>query len=425
MNKQNICVGLLVACLLGIVFVSFLYKQETEIRIFPGATIHHHSDDYWKGQFIFCLSCSTLEREVDHSFLVVMNSEGVVSHIRTCDLAYHDYIYQLSDHSKILYRLSGRRDAPEIQNLYVWDLNSGTTTEIFSAFDLSGHHELLIEDGYFVTLRRAEKGGLDTIVEFDETGELWKWSTEPYFDFPPCPSCNRPNDWLHSNDVSWSLDNEHYLINLRNANSFAKVNRETGELVWICGMKGNFTLLDAEGQETQSLWYHTHIIKEVEPNKYLMFDNDLHNLTKGLDSYPEWKGGNGWWTANYGGQSRLIEITVDEQNMTAWISWSYTAPETYFCAGFGDIDILPNGNVLGTFGMPVHQWFMNGTETGNPFGAVMLEITRTGEIVREYRFPLGYAIYRMQLLDVAEDILSPGVSHWVYNSDEIFGSYVA
>jgi len=59
---------------------------------------------------------------------------------------------------------------------------------------------------------------------------------------------------------------------------------------------------------------------------------------------------------------------------------------------------LPNGNILGVFGTPVHKTGANQEILDEPFGASFLEVNRNGELIREYRFPFGVSIYRVQEL---------------------------
>jgi len=391
--------------LIGIILLSGIYlffPRPTYTLELGYVTIKNYKGDFWKGNYVFCLAHSSLEHEVDYSFILVMDESGSILANRSVPLAYHDYIYQVGS-SELFYKESGRRENPSARNVYLWDFMTGEKVQVLKDADLRGHHELLINDGFFTTLRRIQKGGVDTIVEVDQFGTVvWEFSLGPYYTSKPC-YLSRDNDWLHSNDVSWSLDGN-YLINIRADNSFAKIDRATGEVMWFCGgVNSDFTLINGSGLEVDALWYHSHIIKEVKPNVYLMFDNDLHNVSRGLENYPLWKGPQ---ESNFGGQSRLIEISLNASSMEASISWSYTPSPTFYCAGFGDIDVLPNGNILGTFGQQPHKWFLNGTETGEPFGAAMIEVNRQGELVREYVFPEGYAIYRMQFL-------SDEPWHWV------------
>jgi hypothetical protein len=363
----------------------------------PKPKVLSYSDNYWRGRYAFgfSISKSAMQTRVNQ-FIVVMDDQGGYLSYKASNTSGFDYINQLSENELYYYRRPPRGvDAdPEAK---IWNWLTGATKTILEGVDIWGHHEFLIEDGYFITLRRVpgHEGGLDTVVQIDaETGEeTWVWSSEPLFPEKICQLC-RDDDWTHGNDVTISLDGQYYFVNFRNTDSFVKVNRETKEVEWMCGYNGNFTLIE-NGVEKESLWYHSHIIKEIKPNVFLMFDNDFHNRTH-LDSYPG--EGEDPYVVYYGGRSRLVEITVDESEMTAEVTWSYEPDAEYFSAIFGDVDILPNGNILGVFGTPVHKMTADHEEVEEPFGAALLEVNREGELIREYRFPLDVSIYRVQEL---------------------------
>lgn len=379
----------------GYVIYSTLYMIKPSEP--PAPTVFSYSEDYWRGLYSFCFSKGKAGQLRAEGFIVVMDHQGNYLSYKSSSRHMFNYVYQLSENEIYYYQFAANRSDRSITpEATIWNWQTGTTRTILEGINIRGHHEFLIEDEYFVTLRRvpAHKGGLDTIVHIDpETGnETWIWSSEPYFPEIVCNLCP-DDDWTHANDVTISLDGRYYYINFRNTDSFAKINRETKELEWICGYNGNFTLLE-NGVEKESLWYHSHIIKEVRPNVFLMFDNDFHNRSH-LDTYPP---GEDPFEVNYGGQSRLIEITLDESNMIAEVTWSYKPEVEYFSAVFGDIDVLPNGNIVGTFGTPAHRWTTNHEEIEEPFGAAILEVNRDGELIREYRFPYGCAIYRIQQL---------------------------
>lgn len=373
----------------------------TEPSKIPTPTVIRYSDDYWKGKYIFSFAQanSSTQEKIEH-YLVVMDQNGKYIKIKNSSIHSFNYIYQLSSEeiyyyaSPLVFPGENSTITPEPT---IWNMETNTKRTILEGVNIWGHHEFLIEDGYFVTLRMIMGKGLDTLVHLDpETGnETWNWSSEPLFKEKPCSMC--PDyDWTHGNDVTVSLDKQYYYVNFRNADNFAKINRDTKELVWIAGYKGNFTLFE-NGIEKESLWYHSHIIKEVEPNVFIMFDNDFHNRTH-LDSYPT---GEDPFAVNYGGQSRLIKFALDESSMTAEVIWSYTPDVKYFSAVFGDIDVLPNGNILGVFGTPIHEWGKDHNRLEEPFGAALLEVSPDGELIREYRFPVGTSIYRAQ--ELSED----------------------
>jgi hypothetical protein len=377
----------------------------------PAPIIFSYGENYWRGlyAFGFAIAESSMQETVEQ-FLVIMDYEGNYLNYEKSSRLSFNYINQLSENEIYYYLRPSRRGDPDvIPEARIWNLQTGTTRTILEGINIRGHHEFLIEDEYFVTLRRVpeHEGGLDTVVHLDpETGnETWIWSSEPLFPEKVCQLC-RDEDWTHGNDVTISLDGQYYFANFRNTDNFVKINRETKELEWICGYNGNFTLFE-NGVEKESLWYHSHIITEIKPNVFIMFDNDFHNRTH-LDTYPG--EGEDPFIVNYGGRSRLIEITLDESEMTAEITWSYEPDAEYFSAIFGDIDILPNGNILGVFGTPVHKWTADHEEIKEPFGASLLEINRDGELIREYRFPIGISIYRVQQLS---DDPADYVGYWL------------
>jgi hypothetical protein len=380
----------------GYVFYSFFLMGSLGVE---NPLVLNFGDDYWRGLYAFGFAVSNGSiRDVVDQFLVVMDYNGAYLGYVNSSTHSFNYVNQLSETELYYYyrpqRGLNESDPTIVAEARIWDFRSDVTRTILEGVDIRGHHEFLIEDGYFVTMRRVGEGGLDTVVHLDPLSgnETWLWSSESYFPEKVCLLC-RDDDWTHGNDVTVSLDGRYYFVNFRNTDNFAKVEIDTGELVWLAGANGNFTLLE-DGLEKESLWYHSHIVKEIEPNVFLMFDNDFHNRTK-LDGYPE---GENPYVTNFGGQSRLIEITLDESTMTGEVTWSYVPPVEYFSAIFGDVDVLPNGNILGTFGTPDHRWTNGHMEIEEPFGAALLEVNRNGDLIREYRFPLGISIYRVSEL---------------------------
>jgi hypothetical protein len=130
-----------------------------------------------------------------------------------------------------------------------------------------------------------------------------------------------------------------------------------------------------------SLWYHSHALKQAAPNVFEMFDNDFHNQTSPTST-----------------SSRLIDVTVDETNKTAHVSWSWTSPKQYWTPYWGEVDRLPNGDRLGTFGTQTHSIFWNNLTQSS--GAVLVEVNPSGEVVRTYTFPEGWGIYRAIELNI-------------------------
>ncbi len=218
---------------------------------------------------------------------------------------------------------------------------------------------------------------------------MWTWDTYDHIPLSEADPFNvtaivngtTVQDFTHANALDWDYNNNVVYLNLRHTNTFYKINQTTGNVIWACGQFGNFTLMDKNGTQVPSLWYHSHSTKQVAPGVFTMFDNDFDNVTNPNDC-----------------QSRMIEVTLNEQNMTAWVSWSWTGPTSYWTPFFGKTDRLSNGDRIGVFGSQTHQFPQNKPWNFSDTGAVLAEVDPTGKLVRTYTFPPGWAIYRIEEL---------------------------
>ena len=170
----------------------------------------------------------------------------------------------------------------------------------------------------------------DRIVQVDPSGNvLWSWDTynyiplseiSPYNETDTLPNGQTVMDVTHANTLDWDYNNSIIYLNLRNTNTFYAINQTTGNIIWACGEFGNFTLLGANGQPLvgvndvpPSLWYHCHDVKEVAPDVFLMFDNDYENNTNPDNCHSE-----------------ILEVTLNQTSMTAYVNWSWEAPTQYW-----------------------------------------------------------------------------------------------
>ena len=330
--------------------------------------------------------------QVLRSYLVIMTTNGdPVLYREANDQSYFAVKYVSQD--EILFQ----GEPGSLSHL--WNLRTNQTIDM----PFWGHHDIEYNplNNTFLTLQyyvRNVNGTdvlFDKIVEFDVNGSLlWSWDT--YDHIPVSDACpyndtfpvNGENvmDLTHSNTIDWDYKDNICYLNVRNVNTFYKINMTTGNIIWGCGEFGNFTLLDGpngqkvvkptvNGTTISTLWYHSHSVKEVEPDVFIMFDNDYHNQTNPNDD-----------------QSRMMEVTLNETSMTAWVSWSWTAPVEYWTTWGGDADILPNGDILGTFGCQTHY-------VQNSTGAVLVEVNpKSGQVVRTYTFSYGIGIYRVEYI---------------------------
>jgi hypothetical protein len=220
----------------------------------------------------------------------------------------------------------------------------------------------------------------DTIVEFNATGSvLWTWDTYDHLPlswadpYNPTATVNGETvvDFTHCNAIQWDYNENVVYLNSRHLDTFFKINMTSGDIIWGCGLHGNFTLLDANGNEVSSLWYHSHDLEEIAPDVFMMFDNDVDNQTNIND-----------------GHSEILEVTLNEQNMTAQETWSWEAPQEYWSPVWGSADVLANGDRIGDFGSNTKLY-------NSSIGAVIVEVNSQGQVVRTWTFPVGWGIYRV------------------------------
>jgi hypothetical protein len=289
---------------------------------------------------------------------------------------------------------------------HFWNLKTNVTTDFPNVY---GHHDMIFNPttGTFLTLRSyvREIDGknvlMDTIVELDSKGNaLWTWDTYAggHFSLKDESVCNATTvvdgqtviDLTHANSLQWNFQTNIIYMNMRHLDTFCKINKTTNQTVWSLGRCGNFTLLGPDGKQVSSLWYHAHDLREVQPDVFSMFDDDYENTTNPANPCPA-------TFEETNAHSRMLVITANEQNMTAWTSWSWTAPREDWTPYWGSVDRLPNGDWIADFGSQSH--YLPGSGIGsqlqNSTGAVLVEVNPKGEVVRIFTFAYGWGIYRV------------------------------
>ncbi len=293
-----------------------------------------------------------------------------------------------------------------ITSTHFWNLKSNQTLDFPNVY---GHHDMIFnpKTGTFLTLwssvRQIDGRNvlMDTIVELDSEGNvLWTWDTysDGHFGLKDECRCNDTTvvdgqtviDLTHANSLQWDFQSNTIYMNMRALDTFCKINKTTGQTVWCLGRRGDFKLLGPDGRHVPSLWYHGHDVQEVQPDVFSMFDNDFGNATNSTNPCPA-------TFEETNAHSRMLEITVNEQNMTAWTSWSWTAPREDWSPYWGSMDRLPNGDWIAAFGSQSH--YVPGSGITSPLpnstGAVLVEVNQNGQVVRTYTFTYGWGIYRV------------------------------
>jgi hypothetical protein len=340
----------------------------------------------WDGELAFDLAGTSYS-------LVVASTNGTVQNLLQYNSGY-GAAYNIAPDT-ILFQgqpqVDGANTAPTYAT-HIWNFSSDTIEDFPNVIS---HHDIQYDpsNNTFLTLQNYVWNNsvlIDKIVQVDPNGNvLWSWDTNNYIPLSEASTFNETSiingqtveDFTHCNSLDWQYNDSVIYLNVRNINTFYKINQTTGKLIWACGEFGNFTLLGTNGQPVPSLWYHCHDVKEVAPDVFTLFDNDYNNNTNPNDCH-----------------SRMVELTLNETSMTAYVNWSWEAPTAYWNSYAGATLILPNGDYLGDFGDPTHQFPQNAPYNFNNTGAVLVEVNPAGQIVRTFTFPVGWYIYHIEAI---------------------------
>ncbi len=153
-------------------------------------------------------------------------------------------------------------------------------------------------------------------------------------------------DWSHANGLAVDPRDGNLIISVRHQDVVVKVDRATGQLMWILGDPDGWTgrweqyLLRPEGN---LVWpYHQHSPTITSRGTLLLYDNgNYKSIPPGVRLDP---------VDNY---SRVVEYEIDEEAMTLRQVWAYgeADSERFYTPFLGDADSLPlTGNILVTAG---------------------------------------------------------------------------
>lgn len=158
------------------------------------------------------------------------------------------------------------------------------------------------------------------------------------------------NDWTHGNGIIYDPTDNSYIFSARHQDAIVKLNRDTGDLVWILGTPEGWNqpwlskVLTATNFSGSGYSWHPHAPEITPEGNIIIFDNG-NNRARPFDLRLS-------ATFNY---SRAVEYSIDEVTMGVTQVWAYGSPTTSLDGDYtpfvGDADVLPNtGNVLITFG---------------------------------------------------------------------------
>jgi hypothetical protein len=167
-------------------------------------------------------------------------------------------------------------------------------------------------------------------------------------------------DYMHANSIDLTPDGN-LLVSGRHTWALYKLERHTGRVIWrLGGKKGDFHM----GQGAQFAWQHDG--RQVDERTITVFD----------DGAAFFEGNHRFRTTH--SQSRGLALSVDHAARTVSVSQSYRRRPPVLSGGFGNVQTLPDGNVVVGWGnLPLAS-----------------EFTAEGALVGELDLPVVYASYR-------------------------------
>jgi hypothetical protein len=239
----------------------------------------------------------------------------------------------------------------------------------------NGHALLLSYDLQPVDMSKIVEGGhpgatvMGSIIqELDgDKNVVFQWRSWDYLDLKD--SYNdltlKVFDAIHINSIDMDPDNN-LLVSIMAFGEIVKINRQTGEIIWIMGGRNNqFTFInDDEGSAFAPQYFmYQHEVRRIDNGNILMIDDGQGKVRQ--------------WT-------RAVEYKIDETAKTATKVWQYRHNPDLYAPSMGTAQRLPNGNTLIGWGQASASSKTAVTEV-DPSGNVVLELAFTGSLWASYR----------------------------------------
>ena len=206
--------------------------------------------------------------------------------------------------------------------------------------------------------RKRQRVMGDVIVEFTRDGKVaWVWKALDHLDpyrigyetftnywinrgFPGA------RDWSHGNGFFHDERDDSLLISFRMQDAVVKVDRKTGEIVWILGDHSGWPLhlqpklLTPDGE--MSWFYHQHMPQITSKGTLLLFDNRTFSTRPFA---PPLRPAQTW--------TRAVEYDINEETRSVKQVWASQGPamDRLMTFAMGEADAMPTtGNVLLFYG---------------------------------------------------------------------------
>ncbi|MFI3260052.1 MAG: aryl-sulfate sulfotransferase [Rikenellaceae bacterium] len=229
-------------------------------------------------------------------------------------------------------------------------------TETVGALPLDNHQFHIIDLGHYLISAYNEKvvynipnledgvSVYETIIQEIKDGELifnWESSLHPefydLFDYREFSYDSViPFDYLHFNSVMIDPSDGNFVVSFRALSSIIKMDRESGEIIWVLGGKGDYFDLDAD-----ATMIGQHDAWAFGDGVYTIFNNNYYSEAA-LQGAGESIGG------EYSG---AIKYFLDEQNFEV-LSYERYESDSIQAFAEGSAQEIATGHYLMCWGMP-------------------------------------------------------------------------
>lgn len=327
------------------------------------------------------------------NFLIIMNNDAKVIKYKRVPLSFD---FKVQPNGLMSYqqpfRFGNLADGYAESNIYItnsdlvvidsFQCKSGYIAD-FHDFQLlpNGHSLLLSYDPKHMDLSEVVPNGhpdatvIGAVVqELDrDRNVVFEWRSWDHIPLEDSyyPINTQRVDYVHINSVELD-DDGHIIISSRHINEITKINRQTGEIIWRLGGKGNdFTFIGENEDNAPDYFSEQHDARRLDNGNMTLFDN-------GNRHKPE--------------HARAVEYKLDEENKIATLVWNYRHTPDILSRNQGSTQRLPNGgNVIGWGGSGILN-LPSITET-TPNDEVAIEISLPKGVTfgqstyRAYKFP--------------------------------------
>jgi len=223
----------------------------------------------------------------------------------------------------------------------IFNIENDTLLFLRSNPQVNIHHDVVLKsDGNFFAIKYASQWVVtdgdslmwrsDDIIEMNPNNEIvWIWRTFDHLsldDFDPDELATVPPrgvfDWTHSNACYFNESENAIYLSIRNLSRIVKIEYPSGNIIWQMGRD----MPSGDVDFGHDLDFHRQHSPEIqEDGSLLLFDN--HWILGGDNDF-----------------SRVMQIGINPDGEDqCWIEWTYDTP---FARTQGDVDRLPNGNIL-------------------------------------------------------------------------------